>query len=140
MAIMTLGTKAFQWLYLKALIGNFCMTMNDSWGYQHNDHNYKTPYQLIWTFVDCISKGGNLLLGVGPKGRWHTSSRKKSIFSTLLPDGRPGIKKPFTEHERHTRRSLCGANGIEQKQPDPLSLHGPFSHCTYLYQRTRIRK
>ncbi|MGQ1889909.1 alpha-L-fucosidase [Thermophagus sp. OGC60D27] len=43
-----------------------CMTMNDSWGFQYNDHNYKTPYQLLWTFVDCISKGGNLLLDVGP--------------------------------------------------------------------------
>ncbi|MDA3833032.1 MAG: alpha-L-fucosidase, partial [Spirochaetales bacterium] len=43
-----------------------CLTMNDSWGYQHNDHNYKTPYQLLRTFVDCISKGGNLLLDVGP--------------------------------------------------------------------------
>jgi len=31
-----------------------CMTMNDSWGYQHNDHNYKTPNQIIRIFVDYI--------------------------------------------------------------------------------------
>lgn len=43
-----------------------CMTMNDSWGYQGNDHNYKTPNQIIRIFVDCISRGGNLLLDIGP--------------------------------------------------------------------------
>ncbi|GAO30073.1 alpha-L-fucosidase [Geofilum rubicundum] len=44
-----------------------CLTINDSWGYQYNDHNYKTPFQLVRIFADCISKGGNLLLNIGPK-------------------------------------------------------------------------
>ncbi|MBN2246249.1 MAG: alpha-L-fucosidase [Candidatus Aminicenantes bacterium] len=43
-----------------------CMTMNDSWGYQGNDLNYKTPNQIIRIFIDCISRGGNLLLDIGP--------------------------------------------------------------------------
>lgn len=81
-----------------------CLTMNDSWGYQHNDHNYKTPYQLLLTFVDCISKGGNLLLDIGPKedgsipepqvkilkefARW-TSKHAEAIYGTRegLPEG-----------------------------------------------------
>ncbi len=74
-----------------------CMTMNDSWGYQHNDHNYKTPNQIIRILVDCISMGGNLLLDIGPKpdgtipseqvnilkelGRW-TSKHKDAIYGT----------------------------------------------------------
>jgi len=44
-----------------------CMTLNDSWGYQQTDNNYKTSQQVIDIFVDCISKGGNLLLDIGPK-------------------------------------------------------------------------
>ena len=44
-----------------------CLTMNDSWGFQHNDTNYKTPNQLIRIFTDCIGMGGNLLLDIGPK-------------------------------------------------------------------------
>lgn len=44
-----------------------CLTMNDSWGYQATDHNYKTTQQLIDLFVDTISKGGNLLLNISPK-------------------------------------------------------------------------
>jgi alpha-L-fucosidase len=43
-----------------------CMTMNDSWGYQGNDRNYKSPNQIIRILVDCISMGGNLLLDIGP--------------------------------------------------------------------------
>lgn len=44
-----------------------CQTINDSWGYQQRDTNYKSPYILLRTFVDCISMGGNLLLDIGPK-------------------------------------------------------------------------
>jgi alpha-L-fucosidase len=74
-----------------------CMTMNDSWGYQRNDSNYKTPNQIIRIFVDCISQGGNLLLDIGPKadgtipeeqveileelGRW-TNKHEEAIYGT----------------------------------------------------------
>src|SRR3712207_7075146 len=44
-----------------------CMTMNDSWGYQHKDTLFKSPYELLRTFCDCLSMGGNLLLDFGPK-------------------------------------------------------------------------
>lgn len=44
-----------------------CMTMNESWGYYITDTMYKTPYEIISIFVDCISMGGNLLLDIGPK-------------------------------------------------------------------------
>lgn len=44
-----------------------CLTMNDSWGYQPNDANYKTVNQVIRILVDCIGMGGNLLLDIGPK-------------------------------------------------------------------------
>lgn len=45
-----------------------CMTINDNWGYQPQDKNFKTPYQIISIFTDAISYGGNLLLDIGPKG------------------------------------------------------------------------
>lgn len=52
----------------KSKYWELCMTMNDSWGYQKNDHNYKTTDQIIGIFTDVISNGGNLLLDIGPKG------------------------------------------------------------------------
>ncbi len=43
-----------------------CMTMNTSWGYKHYDQNWKSAENLIRMLVDIASKGGNLLLNVGP--------------------------------------------------------------------------
>ena len=81
-----------------------CMTMNDSWGYQHNDRNYKSPNQVIRIFAECLSMGGNLLLDMGPRadgsipeeqvrilqelGRWN-AKHAEAIFSTTagLPAG-----------------------------------------------------
>ncbi len=76
-----------------------CMTMNDSWGYQHTDINYKSPFILLRTFVDCLSMGGNLLLDIGPKedgtipqeqvnvlkefGRW-TKKHSEAIYKTRV--------------------------------------------------------
>ena len=45
-----------------------CMTVNNSWGWQPQDTAWKTPYQIIRIFADCISMGGNLLLDIGPRG------------------------------------------------------------------------
>jgi alpha-L-fucosidase len=44
-----------------------CFTMNDHWGYSPQDRNWKSTRQLIHLLVDCVSRGGNLLLNVGPK-------------------------------------------------------------------------
>ena len=43
-----------------------CLTMNDTWGYKHFDHNWKSSTTLIRNLIDIASKGGNLLLNVGP--------------------------------------------------------------------------
>lgn len=43
-----------------------CMTMNGTWGFKYNDHNWKSDTTLIHNLVDIASKGGNYLLNVGP--------------------------------------------------------------------------
>lgn len=81
-----------------------CMTMNGTWGYNPTDKAYKSPYEIITTFAEVISDGGNLLLNVGPKpdgtlapeqvtilkalGKW-TNKHQKAIYGTKagLPKG-----------------------------------------------------
>lgn len=46
-----------------------CMTLNDHWGYCSADKNYKSAKVAVRTLVDCVSKGGNLLLNVGPTAK-----------------------------------------------------------------------
>jgi len=43
-----------------------CMTMNDTWGFKKNDHNWKESDTLIHNLIDVTAKGGNYLLNVGP--------------------------------------------------------------------------
>ncbi|MBC8054595.1 MAG: alpha-L-fucosidase [Sphingobacteriaceae bacterium] len=43
-----------------------CMTMNDTWGYKSFDQNWKSAKTLIRQLTDVVSKGGNMLLNVGP--------------------------------------------------------------------------
>jgi alpha-L-fucosidase len=43
-----------------------CMTMNDHWGYNKHDQNFKSAETLVHNLIDCASKGGNYLLNVGP--------------------------------------------------------------------------
>ncbi|MGH8336825.1 MAG: alpha-L-fucosidase, partial [Gammaproteobacteria bacterium] len=43
-----------------------CMTINGNWGYNKDDHGFKSTKSLIQTLADIASKGGNLLLDVGP--------------------------------------------------------------------------
>lgn len=45
-----------------------CLTMNASWAYVAQDRNWKSADTLIRHLVDIASKGGNLLLNIGPTG------------------------------------------------------------------------
>ncbi len=41
-------------------------TINDTWGFKRDDHNWKSTTDLIHKLVDCASKDGNYLLNIGP--------------------------------------------------------------------------
>ncbi|MCE5238212.1 alpha-L-fucosidase [bacterium] len=50
------------------LLWEACITMTGHWwGYDKYEKNYKTSEYLIRMLVDIVSKGGNLLLNIGPK-------------------------------------------------------------------------
>jgi alpha-L-fucosidase len=50
----------------KPIVWEACITLNDHWGYGRDDKNFKSPAQVVRMLVECVSKGGNLLLNVGP--------------------------------------------------------------------------
>ncbi len=43
-----------------------CMSLNNHWSYNKNDHAWKTPTTVVRNLVDIAGKGGNYLLDVGP--------------------------------------------------------------------------
>jgi alpha-L-fucosidase len=43
-----------------------CMTLNDSWGFQRADDNWKTSKTIVRNLITCARDGGNYLLNIGP--------------------------------------------------------------------------
>ena len=46
-----------------------CQTLNGSWGYYRDKLDWRSSGEIIRTLIDTVSKGGNLLLNVGPTAR-----------------------------------------------------------------------
>ncbi|MCL4421770.1 MAG: alpha-L-fucosidase [Actinobacteria bacterium] len=45
-----------------------CLTMNRSWGWNPDDHDYKSSRFLLHSLCEVAGRGGNLLLNVSPRG------------------------------------------------------------------------
>jgi alpha-L-fucosidase len=60
-----------------------CMTMNDSWGYQKADDNWKTPRTIIRNLITCSRQGGNYLLNIGPKPDGSIPEDSVRILTTV---------------------------------------------------------
>jgi alpha-L-fucosidase len=43
------------------------MTLNDSWGYQKADDDWKSAKTIVRNLVQCSQDEGNYLLNIGPK-------------------------------------------------------------------------
>ena len=46
-----------------------CQTFSGSWGYYRDEYTWKDNKQLLVLLIESVSKGGNLLLNVGPTAR-----------------------------------------------------------------------
>ncbi|MCL2351759.1 MAG: alpha-L-fucosidase [Firmicutes bacterium] len=112
-----------------------CVTMNNGWGFTLLDKNFKPAPMLIKKLVECVSKGGNLLLNVGPDakgripeesleilaeiGKWMRQNRK-SIYGC----GYAGLGKP--EYGRITKNAATNTlyYHVMENQVGGIPLHG----------------
>jgi alpha-L-fucosidase len=60
-----------------------CLTMNESWGYNPHDTEYKSERQLVHTLCEIAGKGGRLLLNLGPKGDGTLPEEQLSRLRTV---------------------------------------------------------
>ncbi len=60
-----------------------CQTFSGSWGYYRDEHTWKDNKQLLVLLIESVSKGGNLLLNVGPSGRGVIDYRAEEALSKM---------------------------------------------------------
>ena len=60
-----------------------CITLNGHWGFDAKDVNYKSAKNVINMLVECVSKGGNLLLNVGPDAKGNIPEKSIEILKEV---------------------------------------------------------
>ena len=60
-----------------------CQTFSGSWGYYRDENTWKSAAQLIELLIESVSKGGNLLLNVGPTARGVFDSRAQDKLKAM---------------------------------------------------------
>ena len=115
------------------MVWEACVTMNRNWGYCANDHYWKPASMLIRKLVECVSKGGNLLLNVGPDARGNIPAESMERLAaigawmrknspSIYGCGKAGMDKP--EFGRVTRNGKKLYFHIYENALGPLPLMG----------------
>ncbi len=60
-----------------------CTTINNNWGYNPSDLLYKTAPMLIRKLVECVSKGGNMILNIGPDARGRVDAKSRKVLEEI---------------------------------------------------------
>ena len=60
-----------------------CQTFSGSWGYYRDEYTWKSAAQLLELLIESVSKGGNLLLNVGPTARGVFDSRAQERLKAM---------------------------------------------------------
>ena len=106
------------------------MTMNDHWGYNPADTNWKSPSELIRNLVRCASRNGNYMLNVGPDpdgrippesvqrlrllGRWLQANGEAIYGTDFTSIGRIGPIQSWVTVKDHTLYAhICHWPGSE---------------------------
>jgi alpha-L-fucosidase len=60
-----------------------CQTFSGSWGYYRDEKTWKSTQQLLVLLIESVSKGGNLLLNVGPTARGVFDERAELALNNM---------------------------------------------------------
>ena len=78
------------------------LTMNNSWGFNVTDRNFKSTPELIGYLVRAAGHGANLLLNIGPRPDGNDATGGRGAFAR---DRTRGSRQYGTFDLRHTSRA-----------------------------------
>jgi len=117
----------------RPLVWESCVTMNNHWGYCATDNFFKPAPLLIKKLVECVSKGGNMILNVGPDATGRIPQRSLDILAeigrwmgknsrSIYGCGPSGLEKP--DYGRITRRGNTLYFHLYENTIGPVPLQG----------------
>lgn len=117
----------------RPLVWESCVTMNEHWGYCAVDNFYKPAPMLIKKLVECVSKGGNMILNVGPDATGRFPQQSLEILAemgrwmdrngeSIYGCGPAGMEKP--EYGRITRKGNTLYYHLYENTIGPMPLPG----------------
>ena len=102
-----------------------CVTMNNNWGFCAVDHFFKPASMLIKKLVECVSKGGNMILNVGPDARGN------------IPEESMNILKGIGAWMNKNGKSIYGCGKTQMPKPDYGRVTGKGNHLYFhLFENT----
>ncbi|MFW6219209.1 MAG: alpha-L-fucosidase [Bacteroidota bacterium] len=61
-----------------------CQTLNERWTYVKDEYaKWKSPGQIIHMLIETVSKGGNIILNVGPNGRGVIDPKSDELLTIV---------------------------------------------------------
>jgi alpha-L-fucosidase len=101
-----------------------CQTFSGSWGYYRDEYTWKDNKQLLVLLIESVSKGGNLLLNVGPTARGTFDHRADMALGEM------------GEWMKYNGRSVYGCTQAPEgfEAPDhTLLTYNPETHRLYIH-------
>lgn len=90
------------------IVWEACQTFSGSWGYFRDEMSWKSPEMLIRILVSCVSRGGNLLMNVGPTSRGFFDSRADKALAV------------YAEWMKYNNRSIYSCTMAEPEFKAPV--------------------
>ena len=84
-----------------------CQTFSGSWGYNRDEHTWKSPKMLVDMLINTVSCGGNLLMNVGPTSRGYFDKRATQALDV------------YAEWMKYNSRSIYGCTMAEPEFTAP---------------------
>lgn len=101
-----------------------CQTFSGSWGYYRDEHTWKDNKQLLVLLIESVSKGGNVLLNVGPTARGTFDHRADEALAGM------------GEWMKFNSRSIYGCTQAPEEFEAPdhtLLTYNPESNRLYIH-------
>ena len=95
------------------MVWEVCQTFSGSWGYYRDELTWKSPEMLIGLLINTVSRGGNLIMNVGPTGRGNFDERAERAL---------GVYAKWMKYNSASIYGCTEAEGFEEPRDSRLTM------------------